>query len=145
MIRFELNQSRLRGGQRLPRVRVAQTMTACARALKLKRSAQVSLAFLSTRRMRELNRAWRGKDCVTDVLSFALDEGTVQGEIVLNYEQAARQATQAGHPVRDEMLFLIVHGMLHLWGHDHEQPSDARKMFVLQDKILRSLKINPHL
>lgn len=142
---YELNQSRLRGGQRLPHARVAQAMTACARVLKLKRAADVSIAFVSERRMRALNRAWRGKDCVTDVLSFALDDGAVKGEIVLCYEQAARQAKQAGHPVRDELVMLIVHGVLHLWGHDHERTTDAKKMFALQDKILRSLNIDPQL
>ena len=145
MIAWELNQSPLRGGQRLPRARVAHTMTACARALKLKRPAQVSIAFVSPRRMRALNRAWRGKDAVTDVLSFSLDEGTIKGEIVLCYEQAARQAAQIGHSVRDELLLLIVHGVLHLWGYDHERQADTKKMFTLQERVLRSLKSNPHL
>lgn len=95
--------------------------------------------------MRQLNRTWRGKDKVTDVLSFKLDEGPLKGEILLSYEQAARQAKQMNHSTQDELCFLIVHGVLHLWGYDHEDPKDAKKMFPLQEKILKSLKIDPRL
>lgn len=92
--------------------------------------------------MRALNRTWRGKDAVTDVLSFALDQGPFKGEIVLCYQQAARQAKETGHPVRDELSVLVVHGVLHLWGYDHERPADARRMFPLQEQILKDLKID---
>lgn len=105
----------------------------------------VSIGFVSAARMREFNRAWRGKDKVTDVLSFELGEGSLKGEILLSYEQAALQAKQMKHSVRDELYFLIVHGVLHLWGYDHEDPKDAKKMFPLQKKILKSLKINPRI
>ena len=95
--------------------------------------------------MRKLNRTWRGRDRVTDVLSFVLDEGPLKGEIVLSYKQAVRQAKEMGHSTRDELLFLIVHGILHLWGYDHEVPQDAKKMFSLQEQILKNLKIDPRL
>ncbi len=95
--------------------------------------------------MRKLNGVWRGKDRVTDVLSFAFEEGPVKGEIVLSYAQAVIQAKRMGHSTRDELFFLIVHGLLHLWGHDHETPKDAKKMFPLQERILKNLKIDPRL
>lgn len=105
----------------------------------------VSIGFVTDPQMRKLNRTWRGKDRVTDVLSFVLDEGLLKGEIVLSYRQAVRQAQEMGHSTRDELLFLIVHGVLHLWGYDHEVPQDAKKMFSLQEQILKSLKIDPRL
>lgn len=145
MILAELNQERLTGGQKLPARRVAKVLEACASVLKVRADVTISIGFVSAAQMRKLNRTWRGKDKVTDVLSFELGEGPVKGELVLSYEQAALQAKQMKHSVRDELCFLIVHGVLHLWGYDHEQPKDARQMFPLQEKILKRLKIDPRL
>lgn len=111
----------------------------------MKKDVFVSIAFVTDPQMRKLNHAWRGKDRVTDVLSFLLDEGSLKGEIVLSYKQAVRQAKEMRHSTRDELLFLIVHGILHLWEHDHEVPRDAKKMFSLQEQILKNLKIDPRL
>ena len=102
-----------------------------------KRSYEVSIAFVSPQTIRRANRLYRAKDRVTDVLSFQL---TVQeGELLLCYEQAKVQAKEIGHSVRDELTFLIIHGMLHLFGHDHERAGDAKKMFALQKKVLAHL------
>lgn len=108
----------------------------------MKQEQAVSIGFVSPAQMRALNRQWRGNDKVTDVLSFALDVGSLKGEILLSYEQANLQAKQMKHSVRDELCFLIVHGVLHLWGYDHEDPEDAKKMFLLQEKILKNLMID---
>ncbi len=89
--------------------------------------------------MRRLNKQWRGNDRVTDVLSFE------SGEILINYDQAKRQAIELKHSTRDEVIFLLVHGVLHVYGYDHEKPSDAKKMFPLQTKILTKLGIDPRL
>ncbi|MEK7620605.1 MAG: rRNA maturation RNase YbeY [Patescibacteria group bacterium] len=123
--------------------RLQRVLDACARVLKVKQEQGVSIGFISATQMRKLNYAWRGKDKVTDVLSFELDVGPLKGEILLSYEQAKRQAKEIQHSVHDELCFLIVHGILHLWGYDHEQPKDAKEMFPLQEKILTSLKIDP--
>ena len=139
-ITAELNQSRLRGGQRLPRRLVECALAACAKALKTKKPVELSVAFVSEPDMRRLNKRWRGKDKVTDVLSF---EGV--GEILLNYEQARRQAKEMKHSVRDELVFLLVHGVLHVYGFDHVEPKDAAKMFPLQTKILSELGVNPRI
>lgn len=145
MIRAQLNQSILKGGQKLPEAHLTRVLAACSRALKVKKGVVVSIGFVSPNQMRLLNKRWRRKDRVTDVLSFALDEGSLKGEIVLNYEQAVCQARERHHPTRDEVGFLIVHGLLHLWGYDHEKSADAKRMFLLQERILKSLKIDPQL
>lgn len=142
MIRAQVNQSILKGGQRLPEARLRQVLAACARSLGCKKEAIVSIALISGSQMRRLNKTWRGKDKRADVLSFELDKGPLKGEILLNYEQAALQAKQMKHSVLDELCFLVIHGVLHLWGYDHENSKDAKKMFPLQEKILRSLKID---
>ncbi len=153
---IELNQSLLKGGQRLPQREVVRTTRAVARALRLRHAVSVSAAFVSAKEMRRLNAAYRGKDCVTDVLSFGVERGTWNvergmsegiflGEILISYAQARRQAAELRHSTRAETLFLLVHGLLHLFGFDHERPSDAKPMFALQTRILASLAIDPRL
>lgn len=142
MLSAEVNQERLKGGQRLPFARLQEVLDACAKGLKLKKEAVVSIAFVSPGQMKKLNNQWRGKNYVTDVLSFELGEGIMKGEIILSYEKAQKQAREMGHSTRDELWFLIVHGVLHVWGHDHETPKDAKKMFPLQTRILNELGID---
>lgn len=142
MITCELNQTRLKGGQRLPKKRLQEVLAACTQVLHVKKEVPLSIGFISKKQIRALNKAWRQKDCVTDVLSFELNEEFLKGEVLLNYEQAKRQALALKHSTRDEVCFLIVHGVLHLFGHDHEKKQDAQRMFVLQTEILRSLGID---
>ena len=100
-----------------------------AEALKAVRAngAGVTVAFVSDRAMRELNWRWRGKRGTTDVLSFpsAQDEfekleGFTLGDVVISVEQAARQAAEHGLEFDEEVAQLILHGLLHLCGYDHE-------------------------
>lgn len=86
--------------------------------------------------MRSLNRKYRGKDKTTDVLSFSYREGRFShiqphflGDIVISVPRAARQAAIAGHPVSREIKILLIHGLLHLLGYDHERSErEARRM-----------------
>lgn len=90
----------------------------------------VSIAVVSDRRMRALNRQFRGQDRTTDVLSFPATHmpgvSTFLGDIVIASGVAARQARDAGHPVGTELKVLALHGLLHLLGYDHE--TDEGKM-----------------
>ncbi|MBI5794573.1 rRNA maturation RNase YbeY [Candidatus Uhrbacteria bacterium] len=143
MIVAEMNQSRLKGRQRLPERLVVETLKEITKALRIKKNIEISIAFVSEPEMKKLNQTWRGKNRVTDVLSFELEQGEVFGEVLICLEQAARQAKVMGHSVRDEIMFLLVHGILHLFGYDHERPSDEKRMFSLQKKILLRLGIDP--
>ena len=143
MIRAEVNQQLLKGGQRLARALVARTLRAVAKVVGEKRSVGVSIAFVTKAQMRVLNKQYRGKDSITDVLSFALDEDGELGELILSYDQAKVQAKEMQHATRHELVFLITHGLLHLYGHDHEKPKDAKKMFALQTQILNKMGVNP--
>ena len=177
MIRAEINQSRLRGGQKLPERLVVKTLNEIFKVLQrqavistggrstagaersfdsqgslrmtkshyLKKDVTISVAFVSEPEMKKLNRIWRGKNRVTDVLSFELEEGKVFGEILICYEQAVRQAKEMKHSTHDEIIFLLVHGVLHLFGNDHERPVDAKKMFLLQSRILIALGVDARL
>lgn len=145
MIRAHLNQAMLKKGQKLPKKVLERVLGACSGALRINTPTEISIAFVSAATIRRLNRVWRGKDRVTDVLAFELGQGELRGELLVCYSRAAVQAKEMGHCVRDELSFLLVHGILHLWGFDHERPGDAQKMFSLQEKILRKLKIDPRL
>lgn len=136
---IELEQSELRGGQRLPHALLTRVLSVCAPSLP-KRISVISVAFVSEKEMRRLNKQYRGKDASTDVLSF---EGW--DEIFLCYPVLKRQAKQMGHTTRSEAVFLLVHGLLHLAGYDHLNPKDAARMFPLQARLLRKLGIDPRL
>ncbi len=90
----------------------------------------VSIAVVSDRRMRALNRQFRGKDAATDVLSFPATHmpgvSSFLGDIVIAAGVATRQAREAGHPVSTELKVLALHGLLHLLGYDHD--TDDGKM-----------------
>src|SRR6478736_7857112 len=90
-----------------------QTAPAAARG-------DLSVALVSDRRMRSLNRQFRGKDYATDVLSFPSADRGFMGEIVIASGVAARQAREAGHAPTTELKILALHGLLHLLGYDHE-------------------------
>ncbi len=143
MVELELNQEILRGGQKMPHLLLLEVAKAVSRHLGFKRTRKISVAFVSESVMKKLNKQYRGVEGVTDVLSFELGEGENFGEIILCYAQAKRQAKQMKHSVRDEITFLLVHGILHVFGHDHEIEREAKKMFPLQSKILESLGVNP--
>jgi probable rRNA maturation factor len=93
----------------------------------------LSVAVVSDRRMRALNRQFRGKDKVTDVLSFPSDDRGFMGDIVIASGVAARQAKAAGHSVQTEIRVLALHGLLHLLGYDHER--DGGKMARFEAKL----------
>jgi len=100
------------------------------RAAPASARGDVSIAVVSDRRMRVLNRQFRGKDLATDVLSFpaTLMPGVSSflGDVVIAAGVATRQAREAGHPVTTELKVLALHGLLHLLGYDHD--TDGGKM-----------------
>ena len=104
-----------------------------------------SVAFVSDRRMKELNSFFRGKDSTTDVLSFPHESDEFDpddsnlGDIVISVEQAERQAGENGLTLENEIKQLILHGVLHLSGYDHE--TDNGEMNKKELQLRRKLKI----
>ena len=100
----------------------------------------VSVALVSDRRVRALNRAYRRKDCATDVLSFAAEPSALGpqpflGDVVIARGVARRQAREARHSEQTELRVLALHGLLHLLGYDHEH--DAGRMLRLERRLRR--------
>ncbi len=114
---------------------------------------EISLVITGQEQIQTLNRDYRGKDQPTDVLSFALQEnkeGEAEafigapdgllhlGEIIISYPQAEIQAVEGGHSVKKELAELIVHGVLHILGYDHEKV-DMEPAMTNREKIIMAL------
>ena len=98
-----------------------------------RRGARVGIVLTTDEVLRRLNADYRGKDKVTDVLSFPADaddseDGRYLGDIAVSLERAAEQAPRFGNRFPAEVDRLLVHGLLHLCGYDHHAPADGRKM-----------------
>jgi probable rRNA maturation factor len=105
---------------------------------------EISLMFCGDTRMRALNGTYRGKDTTTDVLSFPMGE-TVEGrllagDIVISRPRARLDAGRDGMSMKDKMWQLLLHGMLHLSGYDHESDADARRMESRERALSADLK-----
>ena len=123
---------------------------------EMDREASVGIVITDDETVRALNREYRGYDETTDVLSFGLSEmakpaaeGEEQvdfptapdgwlhlGEIIISYETAARQASEAGKRVDEELRLLLVHGILHLVGYDHAEPEEEAIMRAREQALL---------
>jgi len=113
--------------------------------LRVPEGAELSIVLSEPERMAELKGEWLGENVPTDVLAFPMDglELTVAGPVVLGDVVlcpvvASQQATSAGHTSADEMNLLLVHGILHLLGHDHAEPEEKALMWAEQDRVLTS-------
>ena len=125
-------------------------------------SGEVSVTFTDDEKIRILNRDYRSKDSATDVLSFPnldiekddcldiknlkkeidAENGLVSlGDIAICKNVAKMQAKNYGHSLKREIVFLALHGFLHLLGYDHEKEEDEKEMFALQDEILNKCGI----
>jgi rRNA maturation RNase YbeY len=103
----------------------------------------IAVVLTGDRKIRELNRTFRGIDRATDVLSFDIGDGLEHdeplGDIVISVETARRQAHEYGAPLRTELARLVVHGTLHLCGYDHREPREAARMHGMTRRLVREL------
>ncbi len=136
----------------------AQLSRACIRALekmKVKGKVEVAISIIGDRKMRKMNRDFRGIDKPTDVLAFpyVLDDSRPKdfvtppdqkflnlGEILISYPQLLDRSAKESMLVDEMADLLVVHGLLHLLGLDHEKPEEANAMEKQEDEILASLK-----
>jgi len=114
-----------------------EAVQAIARDAGVERGS-ISLAIVDDATIHELNRRHLGHDYATDVLSFVLEsgEGWLEGEVVASMETAARRAPEFGWAAADELLLYVVHGALHLVGHDDQDPEARRAMRAAERKYL---------
>jgi len=111
-------------------------------------SVELGIMFVGDQRMRGLNRRYRGKDRTTDVLAFAMRDAFMPhasrlmpdmlGDVVISVPTAWRQGKEAGRSLDEELAWLLVHGILHLCGYDHERSEkEARRMHRRERMLLR--------
>ncbi len=109
------------------------------------RKQELSIVLADNDFVQALNKEWRGKDKPTNVLSFPQDEPSMLGDIILAYETVAEEAEEQSKRFEDHATHLIVHGLLHLLGHDHEEDGEAEIMEALEIEVLNALNIkNPY-
>ena len=128
---------------------IGQALLAAAAAAAAQQGIPAGTAFTllltDDTTLRQLNRDFRGYDQTTDVLSFPAGEPSFPGEaaylgdIAISVPQASRQAEAGGHALMAELQLLVVHGVLHLCGHDHGEPEEKEAMWSAQAEILRGL------
>jgi probable rRNA maturation factor len=109
--------------------------------------AELSVALVSDVEIKELNRDYRDQSRATDVLSFSLVEGDhadhrggMLGDVVISVETAAKQATERHRSLDERVVRLLIHGVLHLIGHDHVEDDDAREMAAEERRLWRLLE-----
>ena len=133
-----------------PHRRLAAPLRALV-ALVLEREArrvgEIAIVLADDAQLRELNRRWRGIDRATDVISFAYDEHEpdaaarpVGGDVVISLDRVRAQARRFRVSTGAELARLVIHGTLHLAGHDHARPAERRAMRVRDDAALRAAR-----
>jgi probable rRNA maturation factor len=134
-----------RGLPRLDRARLRRRAARVLRALDLA-DAELSIRLVDDVAMAALNERHRGRRGPTDVLSFSLCEGphasrrgALLGDVVISLDTALRQARRGGRPLESEVLRLLIHGALHLVGHDHVRAAEARAMRAEERRVWRAV------
>jgi len=131
-----------------------KAMNMVAKMEKLSANTEVDITIVTDEEIHVLNRDYRGVDRPTDVLSFALDEETDEpeilgeeaehllGDIIISAEKANAQAEEFGHGLNREIVYLAVHGILHLLGYDHMVEEDKIIMRRREEEILREIDLS---
>ncbi len=124
-----------------PQVEAAARAALDGQSLTSPDDAEVSIAFVGDDEIGRLNQEWLGRKGPTDVISFGLGEAPLVADIYISVDTARRNADRFDVPPREELLRLVVHGVLHAAGYDHPEGEDrlTSEMFVLQERLLERL------
>ena len=137
--------------RRLPQPWVRDVVRQVLSAVEATPGGRIEVLLAGDETVQRLNAEFRSEDTVTDVLSFPAsnddddeafpgsEEDLEIGQIAVSVPQAERQAQEVGHSLRDESAHLLVHGVLHLLGYDHEEPDEERVMRGREDTLLLSI------
>ena len=103
----------------------------------------INVVFVTSDHIKSLNSNFRKKNKPTDILSFASNDPELLGELILCPSVIEAQAQKNGWRAKYEYLYMLVHGVLHLLGYDHETDTEEQKMFALQDDIFNLISSGP--
>lgn len=133
-------------GKSVDRRAIKKAVAETLRLLKIKDDGVLSVALVGEKKMRSLNKAWRGKDAATDVLSFSFSEAREKsvgeteeaGEIIICFPVAKRQARFYGLSEKKRIAQLAAHGTMHIFGIDHERSEKERQLMeIIQKKVIK--------
>ena len=114
------------------------------KAYKITRTSKqkpIQVILVENQKIKQLNKDYRDKDELTDVLTFPSDHPDELGDVFIALHVAQSQAKDYGHPFERELAFLTIHGFLHSIGYDHQTEAEEKTMFELQNTILDALKL----
>jgi probable rRNA maturation factor len=152
IISMENAQDKIELGEYLEQ-RLQDGLNAVAKLHDLDDMTEVDITIVDDEEIHQLNRDYRGVDRPTDILSFALDEDDedepellegqlhLLGDIIISAETATRQAEEFGHGLEREIVYLAVHGLLHLLGYDHMVEEDKVIMRAKEEEALRAINL----
>lgn len=154
IINFENDQDKIVLSEYMEK-RLHDGLNAVARLHGLTDMTEVDITIVDDAEIHTLNRDYRNVDRPTDVLSFALDEGEEEepmlldgpeehllGDIIISAETAQRQGEEFGHGLEREIVYLAVHGLLHLLGYDHMTDEDKKVMRAKEEEALREIRLS---
>lgn len=144
MINFNLTGG---GNVKIKNKKIAKILKSSANILKIKRNYRLSIIFVDNRKIKSLNKKYRRKNKVTDILSFdykenknsfpGFTEKNYLGDIIISHERLKKQAKENGKTTEQEFCSLLVHGLLHLFGYDHHRKKDRERMEKMESMILK--------
>lgn len=128
-------------------VKIRQAAAACCEMEGVTGEVEVSVSFVTSEEIRQLNNTYRQLDKPTDVLSFPMISpggslGGMLGDIVISVDAMLKQAHEYGHGVEREMMYLVVHSMLHLLGYDHMHEEEKKEMRRKEEQVMESLSLS---
>lgn len=154
IINFENDQEKIALSEYMEK-RLHDGLNAVAHLHGLDDMTEVDITIVDDEEIHILNREYRNVDRATDVLSFALDEGEedepelidgpeehLLGDIIISAETAQRQGEEFGHGLEREIVYLAVHGLLHLLGYDHMTDEDKKIMRAKEEEALREIRLS---
>lgn len=154
IINFENDQEKIALSDYMEK-RLHDGLNAVAHLHGLDDMTEVDITIVDDEEIHTLNREYRNVDRPTDVLSFALDEGEedepelidgpeehLLGDIIISAETAQRQGEEFGHGLEREIVYLAVHGLLHLLGYDHMTDEDKKIMRAKEEEALREIRLS---
>lgn len=154
IINFENDQEKIVLSEYMEK-RLHDGLNAVAHLHGLDDMTEVDITIVDDEEIHTLNREYRNVDRPTDVLSFALDEGEedepelidgpeehLLGDIIISAETAQRQGEEFGHGLEREIVYLAVHGLLHLLGYDHMTDEDKKIMRAKEEEALREIRLS---
>lgn len=125
-------------GEKIDLRLVKKAVIAFSQGYKISENKEISLAFVDDAEIKKLNKIYRGLNQATDILSFA-GAGGFLGELVINYGQIKRQAESFGRSARQELVFILAHGLLHLIGYDDKTEPGRLKMIRRGEEFVKKL------